>query len=119
MGLSEERWAHAYRLPPAGWGCAWLAEAWPPTLPALGHSSVLALLQDVDTAFLMKADLETNVEALELEINFLKNLFEEVPAAMLPPRRWVGGSAKRAGERGACAREAWEESPAGLLELGG
>lgn len=40
--------------------------------------------QDVDTAFLMKADLETNVEALVQEIDFLKSLYEEVPAATLP-----------------------------------
>lgn len=43
--------------------------------------------QDVDTAFLMKADLETNVEALVQEIDFLKGLYEEVPAAMMP----IGG----------------------------
>lgn len=36
------------------------------------------VLQDVDTAFLVKADLETNLEALEHEIEFLKALFEEV-----------------------------------------
>lgn len=35
-------------------------------------------------AFLVKADLETNVEALVQEIDFLKGLYEEVPAAMLP-----------------------------------
>lgn len=40
--------------------------------------------QDVDTAFLMKADLETNVEALVQEIDFLKGLYEEVPAARPP-----------------------------------
>lgn len=40
----------------------------------LSHCSV----QDVDTAFLMKADLETNVEALVQEIDFLKGLYEEV-----------------------------------------
>lgn len=40
--------------------------------------TVLSLLQDVDTAFLVKADLETNLEALEHEIEFLKALFEEV-----------------------------------------
>lgn len=40
--------------------------------------------QDVDAAFLMKADLETNVEALVQEIDFLKGLYEEVPAAALP-----------------------------------
>lgn len=56
-------------------------------------------LQDVDTAFLMKADLETNVEALVQEMDFLKGLYEEVPAATLPTgggsgarsvRVWVG-----------------------------
>lgn len=39
------------------------------------------MLQDVDTAFLVKADLETNLEALEHEIEFLKALFEEVLTA--------------------------------------
>lgn len=42
-----------------------------------GHGFV-TVLQDVDTAFLVKADLETNLEALEHEIEFLKALFEEV-----------------------------------------
>lgn len=37
----------------------------------------------MDTAFLMKADLETNMEALVQEINFLKGLYEEVAAAAL------------------------------------
>ncbi|EGW05449.1 Keratin, type II cuticular Hb2 [Cricetulus griseus] len=41
-----------------------------------GHGFV-TVLQDVDTAFLVKADLETNLEALEHEIEFLKALFEE------------------------------------------
>lgn len=36
------------------------------------------MLQDVDTAFLVKADLETNLEALENEIGFLRVLYEEV-----------------------------------------
>lgn len=45
------------------------------TDPGHGSSTVL---QDVDTAFLVKADLETNLEALEHEIEFLKALFEEV-----------------------------------------
>lgn len=48
--------------------------------PAPGHGSV-TVLQDVDTAFLVKADLETNLEALEHEIEFLKALFEEVLTA--------------------------------------
>lgn len=39
------------------------------------------MLQDVDTAFLVKADLETNLEVLEHEIEFLKALFEEVSMA--------------------------------------
>lgn len=77
----------------------------------------LLCLQDVDTAFLMKADLETNVEALVQEIDFLKGLYEEVPAATLPiggssgasPVRTVGGQAPaqgmfqgRAGRERAC-----------------
>ncbi|KAM4840500.1 keratin, type II cuticular Hb2 [Urocitellus parryii] len=41
------------------------------------ENEFVALKKDVDTAFLVKADLETNVEALEQEINFMKGLFEE------------------------------------------
>lgn len=61
----------------------WLSLLWP---------------QDVDTAFLIKADLETNVEALLQEIDFLKGLYEEVPTAPLPagaqsgPVPWAGQS---------------------------
>ncbi|XP_012371613.2 keratin, type II cuticular Hb2 [Octodon degus] len=47
------------------------------SLRPCAENEFVALKKDVDTAFLVKADLETNVEALELEINFLKNLFEE------------------------------------------
>lgn len=84
MGLRAERRAYTHCLQPAGQRCVYLEETWFLHAPALGHDSILALLQDVDTAFLVKADLETNVEALELEKNFLKNLFEEVTTAMLP-----------------------------------
>ena len=63
---------HAFPLPPACLGGG----------PARSHS-VPALLQDVDTAFLMKADLETNAEALVQEIDFLKSLYEEVPTALI------------------------------------
>lgn len=66
----------------------------PPPPPGLGHGSVTALLQDVDTAFLVKADLETNVEALEHEINFLKALFEEVN--LLSARRLIRASSRGA-----------------------
>lgn len=56
---------------------------------------VSAWLQEVDTAFLIKADLETNAEALVQEIDFLKGLYEEVPAAPPPTDAqsgagWVG-----------------------------
>lgn len=37
----------------------------------------------MDTAFLVKADLETNMEALVQEISFLKDLYEEVPSTCL------------------------------------
>lgn len=40
----------------------------------------------------MKADLETNVEALVQEIDFLKGLYEEVPAATLPSGGRAGAS---------------------------
>lgn len=41
---------------------------------------------------MMKADLETNVEALVQEIDFLKGLYEEVPAATLPSGGRAGAS---------------------------
>ncbi|XP_005411998.1 PREDICTED: keratin, type II cuticular Hb2 [Chinchilla lanigera] len=47
------------------------------SLRPCAENEFVTLKKDVDTAFLVKADLETNVEALELEMNFLKNLFEE------------------------------------------
>ena len=50
---------------------------------APGYDS-LSWLQDVDTAFLINSDLEINVEALIHELDFLKTLYTEVPAAMLP-----------------------------------
>ena len=37
-------------------------------------------MQDVDTAFLSKADLEANVDTLIQEIDFLKTLYEAVRA---------------------------------------
>ncbi|KFO31446.1 Keratin, type II cuticular Hb2 [Fukomys damarensis] len=52
------------------------------SLRPCAENEFVALKKDVDTAFLVKADLETNVEALELEINFLKNLFEEEMALL-------------------------------------
>lgn len=61
---------------------------------SLGPRLWLSLLwpQDVDTAFLMKADLETNAEALVQEIDFLKGLYEEVPTAPLPTGARSGAS---------------------------
>ena len=44
------------------------------------HFILLSLMQDVDTAFLSKADLEDNVETLIQEIDFLKTLYEAVRA---------------------------------------
>lgn len=35
-------------------------------------------VQDVDSAYLVKADLEDKVGALTDEINFLRNVYEEV-----------------------------------------
>uniref|UniRef100_A0A8C5LHQ8 Keratin 82 n=1 Tax=Jaculus jaculus TaxID=51337 RepID=A0A8C5LHQ8_JACJA len=52
----------------SGWWKVWLP---------LSQLCPCVVVQDVDTAFLVKADLETNVEALEHEIEFLKALFEE------------------------------------------
>ncbi|XP_049740842.1 keratin, type II cuticular Hb2 [Elephas maximus indicus] len=47
------------------------------SLRPCAENEFVALKKDVDTAFLMKADLETNVEALLQEIDFLKGLYEE------------------------------------------
>ncbi|XP_036848259.2 keratin, type II cuticular Hb2 [Manis javanica] len=47
------------------------------SLRPCAENDFVALKKDVDTAFLMKADLETNVEALVQEIDFLKGLYEE------------------------------------------
>lgn len=44
----------------------------------------------------MKADLETNMEALVQEINFLKGLYEEVAAATLSRGGRPGASSVRA-----------------------
>ncbi|KAJ8797958.1 hypothetical protein J1605_001694 [Eschrichtius robustus] len=41
------------------------------------ENEFVALKKDMDTAFLIKADLETNVEVLVQEIDFLKSLCEE------------------------------------------
>lgn len=46
----------------------------------------------MDTAFLINSDLEINAEALIHEINFLKTLYTEVPAAMLPRGGQPGAS---------------------------
>uniref|UniRef100_A0A8C0CQG2 Keratin 82 n=1 Tax=Balaenoptera musculus TaxID=9771 RepID=A0A8C0CQG2_BALMU len=42
------------------------------------ENEFVALKKDMDTAFLIKADLETNVEVLVQEIDFLKSLYEEI-----------------------------------------
>lgn len=42
-----------------------------PTLSCLLH-------QDIDSAYLRKADLEANVDALKEEMHFLQALYEEV-----------------------------------------
>ncbi|KAM9229675.1 LOW QUALITY PROTEIN: keratin, type II cuticular Hb2 [Dugong dugon] len=47
------------------------------SLRPCAKNEFVALKKDVDTAFLMKADLETNVEALLQEIDFLRGLYEE------------------------------------------
>uniref|UniRef100_A0A5F9CYJ9 Keratin 82 n=1 Tax=Oryctolagus cuniculus TaxID=9986 RepID=A0A5F9CYJ9_RABIT len=49
------------------------------SLRASIENEFVTLKKEVDTVFLVKADLETNMEALVQEINFLKNLYEEVP----------------------------------------
>ena len=104
MGLSEERWVP--HPPPA----TTLPGRWPSWRRG-GPRLRLSLLwpQDMDTAFLIKADLETNVEVLVQEIDFLKSLYEEVPAALLPTGGQPGASS--VGMMG------WESScPAGTFQ---
>lgn len=45
--------------------------------------------QDVDSAYLVKADLEDKVGALTDEINFLRNVYEEVCLHVFKPRLYV------------------------------
>lgn len=40
-------------------------------------------VQDVDSAYLVKADLEDKVGSLTDEINFLRNIYEEVPSTLM------------------------------------
>uniref|UniRef100_A0A8C6BT49 IF rod domain-containing protein n=1 Tax=Monodon monoceros TaxID=40151 RepID=A0A8C6BT49_MONMO len=47
------------------------------SLQPSAENEFVALKKDMDTAFLIKADLETNVEVLVQEIDFLKSLYEE------------------------------------------
>lgn len=72
-----------------------------PTLSCLLH-------QDVDGAYLRKADLEANVEALKEEMHFLQALYEEVS---LPISR-------RASEGGDGGRFSWDVNCPGSLVLG-
>lgn len=75
-GLREEPWAQSCPCHQLAYGrLAGVGHDYTHTDSGHGSSTVL---QDVDTAFLVKADLETNLEALEHEIEFLKALFEEV-----------------------------------------
>lgn len=46
--------------------------------------NILNCFQDVDSAYLVKADLEDKVGALTDEINFLRSVYEEVPTVLLP-----------------------------------
>lgn len=56
-------------------------------------------VQDVDSAYMNKVELETKVDALMDEINFLRAFYEAVSSAHCTPQRgWrLGG---RAGHRG-------------------
>nr|XP_006203072.1 keratin, type II cuticular Hb2 [Vicugna pacos] len=47
------------------------------SLRPCAENDFVALKKDVDTAFLIKADLETNVEALIQETDFLRSLYDE------------------------------------------
>lgn len=66
------------------------------------------LHQDIDSAYLRKADLEANVEALRAEMHFLRALYEEVS---LP----VSGRAMERGGRGGFS---WGVACPGSLVLG-
>lgn len=56
-----------------------------------GSGSHIPLSQDVDCAYLRKSDQEANVEALTEEIDFLRQLYEEVRAAA----RWRLASSQK------------------------
>lgn len=89
MGLSKETGSHTCHLLPACLGGGAAGRGVAP-----GYDS-LSWLQDVDTAFLINSDLEINVEALIHELDFLKTLYTEVPAAMLPTGGRPGDSSGR------------------------
>ncbi len=48
-------------------------------------------VQDVDSAYLVKADLEDKVGALTDEINFLRNIYEEVYLNFFSLKGQTGG----------------------------
>lgn len=46
--------------------------------PAVNSNLTFLLSQDVDSAYMVKVDLETKVDGLQDEINFLRAIYEEV-----------------------------------------
>lgn len=53
---------------------------------SIGSELIPLFMQDVDTAFLNKSDLEANVDALAQEVEFLKALYLEVRLFSKPLR---------------------------------
>ena len=64
-----------------GWAGRWpqgLHRGWRLPWPTLLSHPPVCLHQDIDCAYLRKADLEANVEALKEEMSFLQSLYDEV-----------------------------------------
>lgn len=61
---------------------------------ALNDTPSRLLHQDVDSAYLRKADLEANVDALKEEMHFLRALYEQV-SLPIPRRASEGGGGGR------------------------
>lgn len=119
-GLREEPWAHSHPCHQLAQGVT--GQHWSQVCIPLLQVTVLSLLQDVDTAFLVKADLETNLEALEHETEFLKALFEEVLKATrsslwpVRPAPWgQGGQEEPRLALDTCHRRPGSETPQDLL----
>lgn len=59
----------------------------------------MRLHQDIDCAYLRKADLEANVEALKEEMSFLQSLYDEVSLFPSPEEGFLGFLSRFLGSR--------------------